>query len=404
MMLHKVISFKEPRILMFTGGTAANGFRMNLHRLTNKVSYVATISDNGGSTGIIQKYLGVLGGPGIGDLRSIFARLAPKNNPMIRMLQHRLHQSNNDNDLEAFREWNDIIHMRSPLWDNIPKAFRDIIKTGLITFENAILNNTDKNNKFNFNGGSIGNFFFTGMRIHFTSLSATIAIYKQVLELNAETKIIPIVDTNRALTISVQLSRGDTINGQNEISHPSKGTVVDKNKNQPLPSKVTKLQYINSDGLPFTPDLCEDVLPAIDEAESIAYSIGSFYTSIMPNLILPGVGERIAANKGSKVFILNGSSDRETTYIDKNGKTHKMTAIEILKELVKGTNRYGELNHSLLDYVTDLVYLDNGEIEVDIKLLQKLGIKLHKMNSSPDNAKHYDPDQLSNKLVQIANQ
>ncbi len=56
------------------------------------------------------------------------------------------------------------------------------------------------------------------------------------------------------------------------------------------------------------------VLEAINIAEALIYSIGSLYTSIVPSLILQGVGEAIARSGGPrfKILILNGSLDRET--------------------------------------------------------------------------------------------
>ena len=56
------------------------------------------------------------------------------------------------------------------------------------------------------------------------------------------------------------------------------------------------------------------VLEALHAADAIIYSIGSLYTSLIPSLILPGVGAAIARPEGprSKILLLNGSLDRET--------------------------------------------------------------------------------------------
>ena len=50
---------------------------------------------------------------------------------------------------------------------------------------------------------------------------------------------------------------------------------------------------------------------AISAAETVIYSIGSLYTSIIPSLVLRGVGDAIAKSR-FKILILNGSLDRET--------------------------------------------------------------------------------------------
>ena len=55
------------------------------------------------------------------------------------------------------------------------------------------------------------------------------------------------------------------------------------------------------------------VLAALGSAEAVVYGMGSLYTSIAPSLILEGVGEAVAAVRGPKVLLLNGSLDRETS-------------------------------------------------------------------------------------------
>lgn len=59
---------------------------------------------------------------------------------------------------------------------------------------------------------------------------------------------------------------------------------------------------------------------------------GSLYTSIMPSLVLPGVGESVAdmPEGGLKIIMLNAGPDRETS---------GMCAVSHLEALVKGLNR-----------------------------------------------------------------
>ena len=52
----------------------------------------------------------------------------------------------------------------------------------------------------------------------------------------------------------------------------------------------------------------------MNRAKTLIYSIGSLYTSIVPCLILRGVGKSIADSPTlkHKILILNGTNDRET--------------------------------------------------------------------------------------------
>jgi hypothetical protein len=64
----------------------------------------------------------------------------------------------------------------------------------------------------------------------------------------------------------------------------------------------------------------------------VVYGMGSLYTSIIPSLILEGVGEAIAARAGPKVLILNGGQDRETG---------DMSAAGVVMAVVNALNRGG---------------------------------------------------------------
>jgi 2-phospho-L-lactate transferase/gluconeogenesis factor (CofD/UPF0052 family) len=65
----------------------------------------------------------------------------------------------------------------------------------------------------------------------------------------------------------------------------------------------------------------------------VIYGQGSLYTSVIPCLVLPGVGEAISSlhHGGHKILILNGSLDRETS---------NMTAIDFVMAITNALNRY----------------------------------------------------------------
>lgn len=78
-------------LAIFSGGTASNSFCRELLKLTEDVSYILPVSDDGGSTAEIIR---VLGGPAIGDIRSRLVRLSDgsteESKAVLRLLQHRL--------------------------------------------------------------------------------------------------------------------------------------------------------------------------------------------------------------------------------------------------------------------------------------------------------------------------
>lgn len=77
---------------------------------------------------------------------------------------------------------------------------------------------------------------------------------------------------------------------------------------------IERLWYINPYGQEIRPFPNPQVISSLRAATSIIYSIGSLYTSLVPSLILRGVGDAIAFGAAKqKILILNGSLDRETS-------------------------------------------------------------------------------------------
>ena len=212
---------------------------------------------------------------------------------------------------------------------------------------------------FNFQSASIGNLFLTGARLFSGSFESAIyllAIMGGVDE--SKTAVLPSIISNFSHHISAGLADGTIITGQNAISHPSEPTALNNNDDHPntippppppnptiedatlpgslptlrtpnlifskspthenpLPAPITRIWYINPYGQEMRPPPNPKVLDTISSAEAIIYSIGSLYTSIIPSLILQGVGDAISppftgGGARYKILILNGSLDRET--------------------------------------------------------------------------------------------
>ncbi|KAI0193874.1 hypothetical protein F4808DRAFT_441712 [Astrocystis sublimbata] len=80
-----------------------------------------------------------------------------------------------------------------------------------------------------------------------------------------------------------------------------------------LSSRISRIWYINPYGHEIYPVANPKVVAGIAAARTVIYSIGSLYTSLVPSLILRGVGAAVrGANVRQKILILNSSLDRET--------------------------------------------------------------------------------------------
>ncbi|KAI5810983.1 hypothetical protein DFH27DRAFT_530657 [Peziza echinospora] len=122
-------------------------------------------------------------------------------------------------------------------------------------------------------------------------------------------------------------------------SHPSLRTqnIVFEKENEPeLPSRIDRIWYINPYGQEIRPPANPKVVAAINEAEAVVYSIGSLYTSIIPCLILRGIGHAISSPAiKSKILILNGSLDRETGPIDAHNPAANFSASDFVRAIAR---------------------------------------------------------------------
>ncbi|XP_015066963.1 uncharacterized protein YNL011C [Solanum pennellii] len=363
----------QPSILVFSGGTAFNGVVEELKNLTTRVAHVLPVSDDGGSTAEIVR---VLGGPAVGDIRSRCLRLSDQSTSEARavriLLGHRLPLD----PRRAKSEWYEIVEGSHELWQDVSKPYRETIRAFLAYFQDQILRRSDE--RFCFSNGSIGNFFFAGARIFFQSLDAAIFLFSRVSEIPAESFVLPVISTNERLTLGCELSDGTVIRGQNEISHPTHGSMqpIDKDASSApaLPSRIKRIFYMSSEGSNLLHEVFPTVNPTVLEqlrsVDCIVFGMGSLFTSICPSLVLLGVGETISSQSCPKVLLLNGTHDRETC---------GLSASCFVTAITDALNRtYGDPHNCLKNprnkYINTLLVPKNGLIPVDKESLASQGI------------------------------
>ncbi|KAJ3101546.1 hypothetical protein HDU97_001295 [Phlyctochytrium planicorne] len=348
-------------ILIFSGGSAANPFVPMLQSITDNICHILPVSDDGGSTSMIVQ---VVGGPGIGDIRSRLVRLAETKTveaaAVHNLLSYRLPvdpPSLFHGMTPARLEWASIVEGTHPLWKDISEPYRETIRAFLLQFHHQILKQAGHGPVFDFRGGSIGNFFLTGCRLFFDSLEAAIFQFARITRAPSRTDVMSVVASNKdTVAIAATLRDGSTISGQCEISHPGAKTsqanphepppfvpsthgtpraprkqsnlqqkalqksmealalgsnslldagsrststsnlIFSKapNATPPLPSPIRRIFYINSEQSETFPSLNQLTLPHFTQKKTIIYSIGSLYTSLIPCLIVPGVGGFLA--------------------------------------------------------------------------------------------------------------
>ncbi|KAG8900986.1 hypothetical protein FRB99_005646 [Tulasnella sp. 403] len=410
--------------LVISGGTGCNSI---VTAFGANVAYVLPVSDNGGSSSEIIR---VIGGPSIGDIRSRLVRLIPEAPPespteaIRRLLSHRF--SVNMSESQARDEWLDIVQGRSPLWKGIPADRKETIRGFLVYFEGELLRRAQK--RFSFRNGSVGNYFLTAAHLFFRSVPSAIFLFSSIT--GSQAQILPVLVTNHTVTIAAELEDDTRIIGQCEISHPvaqqstpqfasgaAQAFTLDIDEDEedennelnspveqniffakggeneaeaPLESPIRRVFYMNPYGQEIFPPPNPEFLSELASRNTLVYSVGSLWTSIIPCLALKGVASAIARSPSlrAKVLLLNGCNDRETggytavdyvqaitrtlNWHDRRGRSQKGVKSAPFPTL--DSLRQGSIEYPTSAFVTHLVYLKGTAIEVDQLALTSLGV------------------------------
>jgi len=426
----------EPRsFVVISGGTGCNSI---CAAFGQDVCYVLPVSDNGGSSSEIIR---LLGGPSIGDIRSLLIRLIPSSSPsspseaIRRLLSYRLPTSTSER--EARDLWRDVVEGRSILWHGIPMDRKETIRGFLVYFESEVLKRAHKN--FSFRNGSVGNYFLTGAHLFFRSVPSAIFLFSSIT--GSQAHILPVLVTNHTVTIAAELESGDTIVGQCEISHPTRpmlplatsprGEATDnieeflwsplrdapiRNMNftkgingeedyPTLESPIKKVFYINQYGQEIYPSPNADFIKNLKCRNILVYSCGSLYTSIIPCLALRGVASAIARSRTLryKVLLLNSKNDRETS---------GYCAVDYIRAIVDILNgqypppttqreRENAKTYPITAFVTHLVYVAGTSVPVDEAEINALGVKCLRVEPSSRASPKFDAENVRRALATI---
>lgn len=153
-----------------------------------------------------------------------------------------------------------------------------------------------------------------------------------------------------------------------------------KDDEEDLPARIERLWYINPYGHEIWPLANPKVLEAVRTSTTVIYSIGSLFTSIVPSLVLNGVGKAIAGkNVRHKILVLNAKLDRET-----GPRSNPMTARDFIAVIARACAQgwAPETVDELAKYVSHLLYLEGEDVPaVHVDDLEKLGIQCIKVAS-----------------------
>ncbi len=368
-----------PKILFFSGGTALRHLSETLIEYTSNSIHLITPFDSGGSSAVLRRAFSM---PAVGDLRNRIMALADRSttgNPAVfELFAYRMPKDASQEEL--VKRLGRMINGEDPLIRHVPDPMRKIIRTHLRFFEQR------RPDSFDLRGASIGNCILTGGYFNYNRLlDPVIYLFMKLVE--ARGIVRPIV--NADLHLACELENGRVIVGQHRMT--GKETA-------PIDAPIARQWLVSSldDPTPATVRIREKTEVLIRQADVICYPYGSFYTSLLANLLPQGVGDAVVATNCPKVYIPNLGHDPE-----QRGMTVAGQVARLLETLEAGCTRPCT-RQDLLRFV--LVDSRNGVYEnpLDIAAIRRLGVEVVDVPiARPENPAQADSRRVAELLVSL---
>lgn len=285
---------RGPRVVAIGGGTGLSALLHGLKEHTSNLTAVVTVADDGGSSGVLRKDLGI---PAVGDIRNCVVALADDGALMGRLLQYRFPGTGPAT--------------ASPPEPDKATAADAAGAPPVGPFAEA---------ESGLGGHALGNLLLAALvQLEDGDFERGVREMNRVLAVRGG--VVPATGT--VLTLHARLADGGEVEGQSLIAH------------------TPGIQRVW-----VTPEAArasEDALRAIAEAEIIVLGPGSLYTSLLPALLVPGVREAVAASGALVVFACNVATQEGET--DGYDLADHMDALEAhgaahLPDVVLANNRF----------------------------------------------------------------
>jgi len=369
-----------PSVLFFSGGSALKEISRTLKQYSHNSIHMVTPFDSGGSSAELRQAFSM---PSVGDLRSRLMSLANENisgHPEVyRLFTHRLPTDGQNGEL--IDNLNSMVTGTNPMVESIPDPMRNLICNQLKHFQRSMPNS------FDLRGASIGNLVLAGGYLHnnreleqitflFTKLVGAKGIVRTTISDN--------------LHLVADLEDGSQIIGQHRLT----GKEVEHISS---PIKKITLSQQTSQLVAAHPEISQKNRKLIDQADLICFPPGSFYSSLIANLLPNGVCRAISNNPAPKVFIPCLGQDPEQFGLSTS------RSLDVLLHYLKLGAGQDCPNNRLLNYVLMDSHNGNYASTVSQSRMDKLGIKLIDTTLiTKQSAPYYDPDLLVGTLLSLA--
>ena len=376
---HSRVPELGPRVLFFSGGSALRPLSRRLKRYTHNSVHLITPFDSGGSSAIIRDAFHMLS---VGDLRNRLMALADESqrgNPQIyRLFSYRFPKD--AEQLALGQRLERMVEGADPLVSEVPEPLRRIIRTHLRVFAENMPPS------FDLRGASIGNLMLAaGYLDNERDIDSVIYLFSKLVEVRGVVQ--PTVRDD--LHLKAVLEDGSSVIGQHLLTGK---------ENAPIRSSVKELSLVTSlhEGKPTDCEIDDKVRNLILRADVIVFPMGSFFSSIIANLLPRGVGAAVRDAQCPKVYIPNTGVDPEQVALSLDQRSELLLKY-LRKDAGADTPAEKLLNFVLLD-TTARQRTKPGCIEK----IRQTGIELLETRLiSEQSTPNIDPELLARVLVSM---
>ncbi len=367
---------RGPRLLFFSGGSALNPLARYLKLHTVNSVHIVTPFDSGGSSAALRKAFAM---PAIGDVRNRLLALADHRNPEIGPVSELL--GRRFTTLASRRDLQDELERLAggtAMGRNVSSDPRLVkVCRELAHFVELVPP------AFDLRGASIGNLALAARYLRSDrNMAAAISWFSELIDAQGAVA----VSANADLHLATRLSNGQVMVGQHLIT----GKEV-----EPIEHGIKDiwLAAVRA-GRGAAQAGCEpDAAENIRRADLVCYPPGSFFSSLIANLLPTGIVEAIAHSTGPKVFVPNRGKDPECPGW-RPGDAFRF----LLQRLCLTAGGRYSVNRVMTDILVD--HSDAAAFAAGD--LEKHGIRFHVADLvSPRRGSNYDPEKLGQALLDL---
>jgi uncharacterized cofD-like protein len=274
------------RIVVMGGGTGLSTMLRGLKQYSGNLTAVVTVADDGGSSGKIKKQLNILPP---GDIRNCLVALADSEPQMTELFQYRFR-----NSVLPENGANEVVQAVAA--SSTAEGAQGAGGVAVLAPPKPKIQSAEGYGE-GLRDHAFGNLLIAAMcAINGGDFERAVRETSRVL--NIRGRVLPSTVTD--VRLRGEMEDGSILEGETTIA------------NSPL--KIRRVMLEPPDAAPV-----EEVIEALERAEIIVLGPGSVFTSILPNLLVPGIPEAIHRSKAKKVYVCNvmtqpGETDNFTAY------------------------------------------------------------------------------------------